>query len=243
MDELDRLRFELGLLLGSGRELSERVRNEVLDPREVNESYQAWYTQTRRLVAHVLSDRLEEFENYYHSSCPGEGQRVTIAAMLASLAPQAASEKRAGLAQLFDPSKDQQAFLHLFGMQLAILASALPSVLPPERSRDRESEVAHALLRDGHRRAAGALAGVAMEQHLLAVARRRGVELEPKAARSVVRLDRALRKADIYGAARSRFIRSLADLSDACVRGKRRPSRQEVSGLLAGVDEVLERVR
>ena len=214
MDESDRLRFELGVLLGSGRELSDCVRSEVSVPRDIIDSYQAWYTQARRLVAHVLPDRRREFEDYYRSSCVGEGQLVTISAILVhEVSLRGASEKREGLAKLFDPGSEQQVFLRLLGMQIGILASALPTVLAPERPRDRELELARTLLKDGHHRAAGALAGVALDQHLLAVVRRRGVELEPRAARSVARLDRALREAGVYGAARSRFIRSLADLS------------------------------
>lgn len=243
MDELDRLRFELGVMLGAGRELGDRVRVEVLDPREINESYQAWYTQTRRLVAQVLPDRRREFEDYYRSSDPGDGQLVTIAAILASLnPPMAASEMREGLAELFDPGCAQRAFLHLLGMQLAILASALPMVLPPERSRHRELKMARALLGDGHRRAAGALAGVALEQHMLGVAVRRGLQPTPNAVRSMARLNRLLREAGVYGTVRSRQIKGLADLSSACVRDKGRPSRKAVSRLLAGVDEVLQRV-
>lgn len=244
MDESDRLRFELGVLLGSGRELSDRVRDEVSAPRDIIEDYQAWYTQARRLVAHVLPDRRREFEDYYRSSCLGEGQPATISAILAHQAPpRVVNEKREGLAKLFDPGSEQQVFLHLLGMQIGILASALPTVLAPERPRDRELEVARTLLKDGHHRAAGALAGVALEQHLLAVARRRGVELASGVARRVARLDRVLREAGVYGAARSRYVKSLADLSDACVHGKDRPSRKQVRGLLDGVDEVLERVR
>lgn len=243
MDELDRLRFELGVMLGTGRELGERVRGELFDPREINESYQAWYTQTRRLVAQVLPDRCREFEDYYRPSDPGDGEPVTISAILASLSPpRAAGEMREGLAELFDPGSAQRAFLHLLGMQLAILASALPTVLPPERSRHRELEVARALLGDGHRRAAGALAGVALEKHLLGVAVWRGLQPKPNSVRSIARLDRSLREAGVYGAARSRQIKGLADLSSACVSDKRRPSRKAVSSLLAGVDEVLQRV-
>jgi hypothetical protein len=244
MDESDRLRFELGVLVGTGRELSDRVSSGVSAPHDIIESYQAWYTQARRLVAHVLPDRRREFEDYYRSSCLGEGQPVTISAILAHQAPlRVANEKREGLAKLFDPGSEQTVFLHLLGMQLGILASAVPTVPAPERSHDPELAAARTLLKDGHHRAAGALAGVALGRHLLALARRRGVELEPRDARSVARLDRALREAGVYGAARSRFVRSLADRSDACVHGKGRPSRKEVSGLLAGVDEVLERVR
>ena len=76
MDERDRLRFELGVLLASGRELSTYVQSENLDPRDVNERYQVWYTQTLRLVERVLPERRREFEGYYRSDQdePGSGR-------------------------------------------------------------------------------------------------------------------------------------------------------------------------
>ncbi len=242
MDELDHVREELEALLGSGRDLSERVRREQLDPREVNDAYQAWYTPTRRLVARVLPDRSREFEEYYRASGPADGRAATIAEILASSAPhRVAGEKREGLAQLFDSGAEHRAFLHLMGMQLGILASALPTMLPPEGPRDRELDLAHALLKGGHRRASGALAGLALEQHLLTVARRRGVELTPLEARSSARVNRALRAAGVYGATRCRQIRGLVDLGGDCLR-KEKPSPQRLAWLLAGVDEVLHQV-
>jgi hypothetical protein len=243
MDQLDHVREELEALLSSGRGLAERVRGEQLDPRDVNDDYQAWYTQARRLVARVLPDRSREFEEYYRTGSSLDGEPPTIAAILASAAPRrAAGEKREGLAQLFDSGAEQRTFLHLLDMQLAILASGLPTVLPPEGPRDRELDLAHLLLKGGHRRAAGAMAGLALEQHLLAVARRRGVELTPAETGSAVRVSRALRAAGVYGAARNRQIRSLVELSGACLR-KQKPSPQRLAWLLAGVDDVLHHVR
>lgn len=243
MHGLGHVQQELEALLGSGRELGERVRAEQLDPREVNEAYQAWYTQARRLVARVLPDRLCEFEEYYRCARRDGEEPVTIAAILASPAPRRLSgEKREGLAQLFDSGAEHRAFLHLLDMQLAMLASALPTVQPMEGPRDRELDLAHLLLKGGHRRAAGALAGLALEQHLLAVACRRGVDLAPDDTQNVLRVNRALRAADVYGAARYRQVRALAEVSGACLR-KEKPSPQRLAWLLAGVDEVVRQVR
>lgn len=243
MDDLNQVRRELESLLSAGHELAARVREEQLDPRDVNEGYQVWYTQARRLVAHVLPDRQREFEEYYRS-VEDDSPQATIASILVRPGPgKAAGERREGLAQLFDPGIEQRAFLHLFGMQLAILASALPTLLPPERPHDRVLELSHVLLKGGHRRAAGALAGMALEQHLQNVARRRGLELTPADLRSAARLNRVMRAAGIYGGSRSRQIRDLIDLSTACLQGKEKPSPQRLAWLLAGVDEALRRVR
>ncbi len=244
MDDVDHVRKELEALLRAGRELSAEAGGEQFDPREINGSYQTWYTQTRRLVATVLPDRRREFEAYYRPSSGGDESHPTIAGILIGWrSAKAVGEKREGLAQLFGPGSERRAFLHLFDMQLAILASALPTMLPPERPHDRELELAHELLKGGHRRAAGALAGMALEQHLQRVALRRGVDVAPSDARSAARLNRVLRAAGVYGGARSRQIRDLIDLSTACLRGKEKPSPQRLAWLLAGADDVLRHVR
>ena len=239
-DERDRLRFELGVLLASGRELSTYVRSENLDPRNVNERYQLWYTQTLRLVERVLSERRREFEGYYRSDQDSPDQPATISAILGSLScPRATGEKREALAGLFDSGLEQATFLHLLGMQLAILASAAPSPLPEERRSDRELQVARSLLAKGHRRAAAAVAGVVLEGHLLKVAQRRDLALSDRDSSSLPRLARSLRKAGVCGSARSRKIARLAKLSDALVRSKHKVSPKPVSKLLAGVEETL----
>jgi len=240
MDARDQLRFELGVLLPSGRELSTYVRSEDLDPRDVNERYQVWYTQTLRLVERVLPERRREFEGYYRSDQDSRDQPATISAILGSLSgPRATGEKREALAGLFDPGLEQGTFLHLLGMQLAILASAVPTLLPEERRPDRELQAARALLSQGHRRAAGAVAGFVLESHLWKVAQRHDLALPESGPSSLPRLNRSLRKAGVYGSARSRQIKRLAELGDSCVRGKRKISAKLVSELLSGVEEAV----
>ena len=243
MDERDQLRFELGVLLASGRELSTDVRSESLDPRDVNERYQLWYTQTLRLVERVLSERRREFEGYYRTDQDGRDQSATIAAILGSPSrPRATAEKREALAGLFDPGLEQATFLQLLGMQLAILASAAPPLLPEQRCSDRELQAARLLLSKGRRRAAGAVAGVVLESHLLKVAQRHDLVLSERDSSSLPRLSRSLRKAGVCGSARSRQIERLAELGDACIRGKQKISPKLVAELLSGVEEILRNV-
>ena len=240
MGERDQLRFELGVLLASGRELSTYVQSENLDPRDVNERYQVWYTQALRLVEHVLSERRREFEGYYRSDQDSRDQSATISAILGSLSrPRSTGEKREALAGLFDPGLEQATFLHLLGMQLAILASASPPLLREERRPDRGLQAARLLLSQGHRRAAGAVAGVVMESHLRKVAQRHDLALSESDSSSLPRLNRSLRKAGVYGSARSRQIERLAELSDSCIRKEKKIYAKLVSELLSGVEDTL----
>jgi hypothetical protein len=236
MDDRDRLNFELGVLLASGRELSTDVRSEDLDPRAVNERYQLWYTATLRLVE-------REFEGYYRSDQESPDRPATISAILGSLSrPRATTEKREALAGLFDPGLEQATFLHLLGMQLAILASASSQLPPEERRWDGGLRAARSLLSRGHRRAAVAVAGVVLEGHLLKVAQRHDVTLSARDSSSLPRLARSLRKAGVCDTARSRQIERLAKLSASCERGRKKISPKRVSELLSGVEETLHSV-
>ena len=243
MDDRDRLRFELGVLLASGRELGAFVKSEDLDPRDVNERYQVWYSQTLRLVECVLWERRREFESYYRSDQESRDQPATISAILGSLSgTRASGEKREALAGLFDPGLERGTFLRLLGMQLAILASAVPLLLAEERRPDRELQAARRLLSKGHRRAAGVVAGFVLERHLSTVAQRHDLALPKSGPSSLRRLHRSLRKAGVCSAPRSRQIERLVKLSDSCVRAKRRISVKVVSELLSGVEETLRHV-
>ena len=243
MHPRDHLRFELGVLLAYGRELSTYVQSEDLDPRDVNERYQVWYTQTLRLVERVLPERRREFEGYYRSAHESRDQPATIAAILGSPSgPRASGEKREPLAGLFDPGLEQGTFLHLLGMQLAILAAAVPTLLPEERRPDRELQAARRLRSKGRHRAAGVVAGLVLQSHLTNVALRHDLVLSERDSSSLLRLNRALRKAGLCGSARARQIKRLAALSDSCVRRKRKISRKRVSELLSGVEETLRHV-
>ncbi len=236
------LRDEVGKLMAMGRELSQRIVAENLDPRVVNDSYQGWYTQALRAVRQVVPERRREFAAYYRSRRGGEGRPTTISDILSgpSSAPTPA-EQGGGLALLFDPGMTQT-FLHLLGIQLAILASALPLLEPQGGFLDTDLAAARALLRRGQRRAAGTLAHLALERHLLAVARHHNVTVKKKTP-GVGKLNRALMKAGVYPRPRWRRIEHLAEVGDLCMRdNKRRPARKAVRQLIAGVDETLTQV-
>lgn len=237
MDERDHLRFQLGVLLTAGRELSACVQGESIDPRDVNERYQAWYTQALRLMERVLPERRHEFGSYYQSD---QEQRTTISTILGDpMRARPQSEKREALAGLFDPGLEQRTFVHLLGMQLAILASAVPTLLPDEPRPDRTLRTARSLLKGGHARAAGALAGVALEGRLAELARQRDLQVDGRAGWDLSRLNRLLVDAGAYRRERARQIERLAAISAACVHGRKKISAEQVSQLLAGAQKAM----
>ncbi len=236
------LRDEIGKLTAMGRELSQRIVSENLDPRLLNDSYQVWYTQALRAVREVIPERRREFAAYYRCGPGDQGRPTTISDILGSQssAP-SAGEQGGGLALLFDPGMTQ-AFLYLLGMQLAILASALPVLEVQQACLDTDLAAARALLGRGQCRAAAAVAQLALERHLRAVARRHQVIVKKKTL-GVAKLNRALLKAGVYDRPRWRRIQRLAEAGDACLRDKKgRPARKAVRQLIAGVEKTLTQV-
>jgi HEPN domain len=236
---------QLHVLLASGQALLERVDVAELDPREVMAAYQQWYTPTLALLDVLMPERRLEFESYYRRPDGTVSPTPGIADILAS--PPIVGERKAGLAEIFDPAAPRLIFLHLFGLQLAILGSA-QTLLPVGLGRlesivaagllDAELAAAAELLAGGRRRAAAVLAGVVVERQLAALARREGL---PVAAHtSITKLARALRKAGLLDGAPYREARRLARLADRYRTAKRpAPSRKQVRRLIARAREMV----
>ena len=188
---------QLHLLIAGGRALLERVEGQELDPRSVMAAYQQWYTPTLALVGVLMPERRAEFEAYYRQPDTGLSSTPCIADILAS--PPLAGERKARLAEIFDPAAPRLIFLHLFGLQLAILGS-VETLIPMGLGRleglalaevlDAELAAARELLAGGRRRAATALTGAVVGHHLAALARRQGLAVAARVG--TARLARAL---------------------------------------------------
>jgi hypothetical protein len=226
-------------LVAEGRRVLDRVAEEQLDPYAINAAYQEWYTRALDLVQRRLPHRLEEFASYYRAPPGTETRTSTIADFLAN--PLVPAERRAGLSEIFDPAKPRQTFLHLFDYQLAILGSACSRLNRLDQSSATllrgELRKAQRLLRAGHRRSAGILAGSVFRQCLQIVA-------EPTVAplpTTATDLCDALGASGALDGRHWRTARRLARVADRCEQaGKSIPKRQQLRSLIKGVEEILK---
>ena len=236
---------QLHVLLAGGQALLERVQREELDPRSVMAAYQEWYTPTLAAVGLLMPERRAEFEAYYRRPDGSASPSPCIADILTS--PPQASERKAGMGEIFDPAAPRLVFLHLLGIQLAILGSA-PGVLPVGLGRlesiaaagllEAELAAASRLLAGERRRAAAALAAVVVQHRLAALAQRHGRPLARPA--SVTKLARALRKDGLLDGAHYRRMRRMAKGADRFIAGKgSAPSRKQVRRLIARAQEIM----
>lgn len=245
MDRTAAATNQLHALLASGRALQETVEREERDPRSVMAAYQQWYTPTLAVVELLMPERRPEFAAYYRRTDGVGASTPCIADILA--APSLAGERKAGLAEIFDPATPRLIFLHLLGLQLAILGSA-DTVLPIGLGRlesivaagllDAELAAARELLACGRRRAAAVVTGVVLQQHLTARARREGLTSTRRS--SIAVQAKALRKAGRLAGPHYREIRRLARIADRSRKGKgRAPSCRQVRLMIARAQELV----
>jgi hypothetical protein len=138
--------------------------------------------------------------------------------------------------------------LRLFsqGAILASLASRIDGVLADIEAtlageiEDTTLDAARRLVQV-NLRAAGALAGVVLEEHLQRVARDRQVKV--KASPTIGDLNEPLKAAGVYGTAEWRRIQWLADIRNLCAHRKDAdPTKEQVTELIDGVNWAVKNV-
>jgi hypothetical protein len=105
---------------------------------------------------------------------------------------------------------------------------------------DSELDAAKELARKKFGRAAGALAGVVLERHLLQVCANHNIRITKKAP-GIGDLNNALKEAEVIDTAQWRFIQHLADIRNVCDHSKSEdPTADQVDDLIRGVDKTVK---
>lgn len=203
------------------------------------EEYQSWYSEALALIKQLLPDRLSDFRSHYEK--PKQRKNITcenykIADYLQGLIITRGVHKE----KVVGP---EHAIPH-FEQQLAILESVKASFksslfnirqLVQADLFDSELDAAKELLRNKFARAAGALAGVVLERHLMQVCDNHSIRITKKAP-TIADLNNALRDANVIDVPQWRFIQHLADIRNLCAHSKQsEPTVDQVNDLIAGV--------
>lgn len=124
------------------------------------------------------------------------------------------------------------------------LDSALLNIQQLVHADFLDSEIAEAreLHKRGFLRAAGAVAGVALEKHLAMVLKVHSLVVKKKDP-TIGDLNDALKAGDVYDIPTWRFVSQLGDLRNLCDHNKQRePTLEEVLKLIGGVDKTVKTV-
>jgi hypothetical protein len=201
--------------------------------------YQKWYTKALAAVAILAPGRLAEFKSYYEPDPKRKGifdHTYRIRDFIGGSGP--STDDFTGV-PAFNGANVLR--LNLYA-QVAILHAAadladsrftdIEQMLAAE-IEDRSLTAAQGLMRV-NLRAAGALAGVVMEEHLQRVASQHGISIKKKNP-TIADLNDPLKDAAIYDVATWRRIQYLADIRNKCAHKKsEEPTKAEVEDLLSG---------
>jgi hypothetical protein len=250
----DRIRIELEALSKDGGNLI-RLLAEARDEKgkkafnhfAFTAQYQQWYTRALRVVTTLAPDRLREFVSYYEADPKRKTPDVTnyrIQDFLNGLAP---TPNRATGEVPYDRDVVTQVAVYNQLMILQALSSRLDSVLADVENRiaaelqDAGLAAACRLLNISPR-AAGALAGVVLEDHLQRVAAERGIKITKKDP-TIGDLNDPLKAAQVYDQPTWRRIQFLADIRNLYSHKKsKEPSETPVQELLDGTAWVIAHI-
>ncbi|ODS42352.1 MAG: hypothetical protein MSIBF_03225 [Candidatus Altiarchaeales archaeon IMC4] len=244
----EKIRKELYALIKDGRNLVDSDEIWHIKIGAFADHYHTWYTRSLVVVRHILPDRVEEFERLYHidnrkhidiSNCTIEDYllaRPIHRPHITAYADDEYSTKLTGLK---------------FSNQVAILASAasrlddiladIEGVLQADLF-DSEIDAAKDLHKNGHLRAAGALAGVVLESHLAKVCQTHRVEINNKKP-NISDFNGNLYRAKIYDNSKMQHILYLGTIRHKCVHKKEEePTPEEVKDLIDGVVKVIKTI-
>jgi hypothetical protein len=208
--------------------------------------YQDWYTRSLPVVRQLMPDRLTEFQEQYKL-----GKRKEIDFLTYTISDYLIQLRVTRGALKEEVVNPLQAFSMKFQHQIAILRSAqtrIDSLLTDIKGVlqadlfDNEISKARELLKKGHLRAAGVIAGVVLESHLAGVCENHLVRFR-KRKPTISDYNDGLKNAEVYDTPTWRFIQRLGDIRNLCAHaGERLPTSEEVDELILGVDKVAKTI-
>ncbi|WP_197408092.1 MULTISPECIES: hypothetical protein [unclassified Guyparkeria] len=212
----------------------------IKDLPDFKHSYQAWYSESLRLIKQLLPDRYQDFIRLYEK--PKNRKEVTFESYRIEDALQGLQTKR-GIDVI---ASAESAFPHL-EQQIAILSavqnrfeSSLFDIkqLVQADLFDSEIEAARELLKNGFSRGAGAISGVVLEKHLSQVCENHNISIKKKHP-TISDFNDKLKQADVIDVPQWRFHQHLADIRNLCGHNKKsEPSTDQVEDLIDGVEKV-----
>jgi hypothetical protein len=210
---------------------------------DVRKEYQIWYSEALSCVRQLLPDRMDDFVAYYkppRTRKTIDASTYTISDYLHGLETSRGGTKIATLSSA----------LPLFQQQVQIvraLSTRFESTLFDIRTLvqadffDDELSVANELNGKGFCRAAGAVAGVVLEEHLGTVSQQHKLPLGKNP--NIGELNDLIKKSDITDVPTWRFIQRLGDLRNLCDHKKKEePTKENVAELIEGVRKIIKTV-
>ena len=210
-----------------------------------SQGYQEWYSESLYVIKFLLPDRVVDFIKLYEkpkSRKSISSENYTIEDALTGLRVTGSWDK---------PIADESSAIPRFRQQVNILKSAerrfegsffdIRQMLQADLF-DSELDAAEELNNNGYGRAAGAMAGVVLESHLLQVCANHNVKIA-KRDPSINDLGDLLKNDDVIEIKDWRFIQHLSDIRNKCDHKKESdPTKEEIDDLINGIDKICKTI-
>lgn len=206
--------------------------------------YQAWYSEALICIKQLMPDRLADFTSYYRYS----GKRTALDVMNYSIEDYLNGLSRssngvviagpnAALTKFFQQVNIIKALRRTFQSSLFNIRSLVQADV-----YDNELSAAQGLLKQGHLRAAGALAGVVLEGHLFLICQQHSC-VPKKKDPSISEYNDSLKEASVLEIPEWRKIQHLGDIRNLCDHKKPiEPTKEQVQDLIDGTARVIKNV-
>ncbi|QXQ05254.1 hypothetical protein KX816_13390 [Sphingosinicellaceae bacterium] len=223
------------------KQLKEKADSFIKGLPKFDASYQHWYSESLAVIRQLLPDRLEDFKRLYEK--PKAKRELSVDTYVIQDYLQGLTASRSGQ-KIVGPNTA----IALFDQQVAILKSAqkrFESSLFDIRSLvqadllDSEISIARELLKNKFTRAAGAIAGVILEKHLLEISDNHKIVIKKNAG--IALLNQGLKDANVIDIPQWRKIQHLTDIRNLCDHARTAdPTVEQVADLIDGVDQVIK---
>lgn len=207
--------------------------------------YQSWYSKSCKLIQQILTDRLEEFTEYYMQKKRNPDKINYLSYAISDYYMGVSVTRGLDKVEVVNPIS---AYISKFQQQIYILNSVsevIDSIITNVKGTlqadifDAELDSAQYLSKNGFIRAAGAMAGVIIEKHFGLVAENHKIKIAKKSPTIADYND--IFKDAIYDVVQWRFIQRLADIRNYCAHDKgREPTKEEVQELLDGTSKIIK---
>lgn len=217
----------------------------ISDKAELRREYLKWYSQAQLLVSKYLPGMEEEFKDLFYS--PGEQSSQTDAWFYHGIrsylrtTSQWKDYENQFRGRFHADIEQQRGILLSIPDTLNIRAMDIAALVTSDLV-DGELNESRLLLSHGFVRAAGAVAGVALESHLKLLHEQSKTEYSK--TDTIVTLATNLRQANVITLGDEKKCIAMADIRNLCDHKKKRdPNEDEVEELIEDVDKFVKRVQ
>ena len=207
-------------------------------------SYQDWFTKSYNIVRQILPDRHQEFYDLYKTEKRKsiDSLTYTISDYFLGLVVKKGSEEIVDRISIFSSKMYIQ--ISILEACLKLIDSKLENIeeLLQYELFENELQAAQNLLNKKYIRAAGVLAGVTLETHLLKVCKFHNIIFR-KQNPTISDFNEELKKLEIIDLPTWRLIQRLGDIRNMSAHSKERePTPDEVMDLIRGVEKLISEI-